>query len=165
MDKSSRKKKRIYKHEYNRYSKIFNEYMNDSDNYDYYKDLYDKIYNSYKEKIKLKEVDINVEILRLKSNCGKLDTLSKNINVNLILIALTFFINSITLAISISGINNNYKSICIGVAGMLFLAFIILSVFSDMKKNKGFLCDFALQVIKDIQIEENKKDKLLSRSL
>lgn len=157
MDKLSRKKKRIYKHEYNRYSKIFDRYINDLDDYDYYKDLYSKIYNSYKEKIKDGKIDINVEITRLKSSCGKLDTLSKNINVNLILIALTFFINSITLAISISSIDNNYKSIAIGIEGMLFLIFIILSIFSDMKKNKGFLCDFALQVIKDIQIEGNKK--------
>ncbi|MEY8001709.1 hypothetical protein AB8U03_16180 [Clostridium sp. Mt-5] len=93
MDKSSKKKKRIYKHEYNRYSKIFDRYMNDSDDYDYYKDLYSKIYNSYKEKIKDEKIDINVEITRLKSSCGKLDTLSKNMNVNLILVALTSFFN------------------------------------------------------------------------
>ncbi|WP_026881341.1 hypothetical protein [Clostridium akagii] len=150
--------KMIYKKDYNKYMKIFSEHLCDIDNYAYYKDLYKGIYDTYGEKIKNEELDVDVEIVRLKSKLGKFDTLTKNLNISLIFMGMSFFLNCLVLSYSQGDYSNNQKSIFSIILGATGLLAIILAVHKGMKRNEGYILDLSLQVIEDIE-KEMKEDK------
>lgn len=132
---------------------IFQKYIEDEENYKHYEDLYKEIRETYEDKIKKKQIDINVERVRLKTHTGKYNTFIKSFHGNIIILAMSTLINSIIVGYSVSDYSSISKFLIIFGCGILFCSFLIFTIYKTVNNDDGFVKDLCLQVLDDIEKE------------
>ncbi|MCB2292165.1 hypothetical protein LGK95_01265 [Clostridium algoriphilum] len=139
------------------YQKIFNETKEDQSRI-VNKRLYKELYDFYK---KYKNLDINIEKITLKKKIGHYKGQGTNLNLQLMVIALTILINSV---IQIAGVTFHTvlgvtSGIWCFIISMIMFAFIVTDSVKSKSKEKNFIYCISLQVLEDIEKERNEERK------
>jgi hypothetical protein len=137
---------------------------NDKIEYDYYTKEYKDIYNEYNEKINNKQIEIEIEKSRLKSEITRYTNPMPSILISLLIMCFTIILTIFTLIISILEIPLLYKMISLGVFGILFLLtiyIVFIKGISVFMQTDGELIRLqtALNIIENIRDKSENDDR------
>jgi hypothetical protein len=148
----------------NRYLRDFDIHINKDNEKKHYSDMYDHVRQTYESEILKNKNFIHHERVRLQAKTGKYNVMPKTININLVILAIGFFINTITLALSQTSLESFYKSLSIYAVAFIGYGMLLFGVYKNINESDTSVFDLALQVLDDLEkeVESGYKDLVLN---
>lgn len=149
---------------YNRCEYMLKEHLENTGEHKQYKQVYEKIYRAYKEKMEEDSFDIKAEKVRLMSKGGYTSSNSRAIEISVKAIYIT-----ISIGLLMEFVNKELQSV-VGNWALLICAFIPilgLGIYGAyFKKNREVekMANICLKVIEDIEKEPKAKKQYTNKS-
>lgn len=138
---------------------VFHAHKNDINEHEYYKAIYEEIYNYYKDKDRH---FLNIEKVRVKGKFHKNSIFSSSLIFSFLILGIIFLVNNLIVALSQTYLAD--KIIIVYGISFIIYSLVLFIVFKSMKKKDTFIFDITLQIIADLEKEFDDEFKVMLKA-